>query len=159
MKWNKQEEVKSILEDLLSVTWFWNVTKQLLDFKGTISKNDLRDKLGYESKADPERHTVSLSFLINYMIYSGLVKEQDGNLTYANRTVTNQASIIINETPKASNVQPIVDGQKSNNPTSKDLQTQLVIGVLINPDMSEEQIRNSIRIIVDEWKKLRAEIV
>ena len=50
LKWNKQEEVKSILQELLSVTWFWNTTKQLLDYKGSASRDDLLNKLGHELK-------------------------------------------------------------------------------------------------------------
>ena len=83
LKWNKQDEVKSILQELLSTTWFWNVTKQLLDYKGSASRDELLSKLGHESEADPERHTGSLSILIDYMIYCGLIKEQDGKLISA----------------------------------------------------------------------------
>ena len=34
-----------------------------------------------------------------------------------------------------------------------------VVAIIINPEMSEEQIRNSVRIILDEWKKMRGEVV
>lgn len=143
LKWNKEEEIRSILRELLLSLWFWDFTKQLLDHKGTRTRTELRDKLGYESGADPKKHNSALNVLIDYLIYAGLIKEEDGNLAHSEPEAT---------PPKEKKVK-----EKEEKLVVTSAQPLLVLGVLISPEMSEEQIRKAVRIIMDEWKKLHGE--
>jgi hypothetical protein len=147
LKWKKEEEVKLSLREMLSPLWFWNLTKQVLDVKGSTTRDEIRTKLGYESDADPKKHKTSLNVLIDYLVYAGLIKEdEDGNLTCGVTEVPSVPPEKLVETP----VTKIDSGEK---PIPL-VQPQLVLGILLTPDMSEEQIRKCLRTIMDEWKKL-----
>lgn len=139
LKWNKEEEIKSLLADILSKSWFWDLTKQLLDVQGTVIKEKLREKLGYASGADPKKHNSSLNVIIEYLLCAGLIKEEEGNITY-----NEPANDVPKKKPSKKDVKIVMPSVKA----------PLVLGVLINPEMSEDQIRKAVTIIYDEWKKL-----
>ena len=42
LKWEKEDEVKSLLKEILSPSWFWSLTKQVLDVKKSTTRNELR---------------------------------------------------------------------------------------------------------------------
>ena len=155
LKWKKEEEVKSFLKEVLSPSWFWNLTKQVLDVNVSATRTELRDKLGYESNADPKKHNPSLNVLIDYLLYAGLIKEdEEGKLIYTNPEVHNETPTEAqHETSERPRTKPIAKEGKlpvSLNGTIP----QLVLGIMLTSDTSEEQIRKFIRIIRDEWKKL-----
>jgi len=139
LKWNKEDEIKSLLTGILSTSWFWDITKQLLDVKGTVIREKLREKLGYESGADPKKHNSSLNVIIEYLLFAGLIKEEEGNITYSKHTTIASKKTISREETKTA---------------SPSVKAQPVFGVLINPEMSEDQIRKAIKVVYDEWKKL-----
>jgi len=77
-----EEQAKSILRKLVSSSWFWQSTKQLLDIRGKIPKNDLISKFGVDSGADPKKHFPSLNILVEYLKYVELINEENGTITY-----------------------------------------------------------------------------
>jgi hypothetical protein len=142
LKWNKTEEAKTTLKKLLSTSWFWNSTKQLLEVKQSVTRTELQEKLGYDSGADPKKHLPALNVIMEYLIYVGLIKEQDDKLTFGEVEIPStkpKEKIELERTiARAESIVP-----------------PIIFGVLVSPEMSEEQIRNAVRIILDEQKKLR----
>ncbi|MCW4009708.1 MAG: hypothetical protein NWF05_03705 [Candidatus Bathyarchaeota archaeon] len=159
LKWSKDEEIRLILRDLISDSWFWKLADQLLELKGSITRTALKEKLGYESDADPKKHNISLNILTEYLIRSGLVSEEDGELSYGHEfqgeNETQLEAITQNQSVP---FLPVIK-EKRNEKSTKLVATKdhpsIIIGVLINPEMPEEQIRSCVRIIMDEWEKLR----
>lgn len=145
LKWDKKEEVAQILKEVLVNSWFWESAKQLIELKGSVSKKELRDKIGFDSSADPKKHGYALSVLIDYLVYAGILKDEDGKISFcklSNEPKIEQQSAI-SEVTEQKRIPIIPVGQISN----------VIIGILINPEMSEEQIRKVIRIVIDELNK------
>ena len=90
------------------------------------------------------------------MKYAGLIKEdEDGNLTYESPETNEEISKKEDQHEKHESVtlKPITKEEKGA-VSSVTARPQLVLGIMITPEMSEEQIRKCIRIVIDEWKKL-----
>ena len=152
LKWEKNPEIQSILSDLLKTSWFWSFAKQLLELEGKASRTELKEKLGFESNADPKKHTVSLNVLVDYLLKAGLIVEQDGNIALKSTQEQGAAS-------EPSHIEVLSAIQSTPGTKSEVLgrdpikqPTTVLIGILVTPEMSEEQIRKTIRIVLSELK-------
>jgi len=77
-KWNQDDKALDILRELVTESWFWNSTKQILLMREDgAGEKEILSKLGADSNADPVKHTMSLKILIKYLEYVGLVKRDD----------------------------------------------------------------------------------
>jgi len=152
LRWKRDSEIESILSELLRDAWFWNFAKQLLELKEKASRAELKEKLGFESNADPKKHNVSLNVLIDYMLKAGLIIEREGNITLKNKGMGEVAS----KPPHTGGVDTLQSKQKAESVVlDRDhikQQFSVLIGVLVTPEMSEEQVRRTIRIILSEIK-------
>ncbi|MCZ7399152.1 MAG: hypothetical protein O8C62_05630 [Candidatus Methanoperedens sp.] len=74
--WGQEDKALDILRELVKASWFWQVAKQVLLIREDgADEREILNKLGSESKADPERgHIDSLKILLKYLEYVGLVK-------------------------------------------------------------------------------------
>jgi hypothetical protein len=152
LKWEKNIEIQSILGDLLKTSWFWSFAKHLLELKGKVSRTELKEKLGFEANADPKKHIVSLNVLVDYLLKAGLIVEQDGNLTLK----PNQEQGAVSESSHIEVLSAIqsIPGEKSEVLSRDSIKqpTTILIGIFLTPEMSEEQIRKTIRIVLSELK-------
>ena len=74
-KWGQEEKALDILKELIKDSWFWQSTKQILLMRDKgVQEREILNKLGTDSKADPERHMGSLKILIKYLEYVRLIK-------------------------------------------------------------------------------------
>ncbi len=148
LKWKNDTESKSLMKTIVLDSWFWEPTHQLLEMKESVIEQELLEKLGMHSGADPEKHVRALHVLIEYLKYADLVKEHDGKLVLGNvnvsQTMTKKDETIKKDQGVEEKIEPSLaiklDG--------------INIGLLISPEMTEEQIRKTIRIIVDELSKI-----
>lgn len=151
LKWNEQE-AKKILAEIMSSSWFWNSANVLLQVRERATKEELVSKLGYDSGADPRKHLSSLNVLLDYLTYAGLIREQNGSFTLGTQpTVVESKEMEIKEASQE------VASKTAMEPRLDVLRPHLLLGVLITPRMSEEDIRRAIRIILDELKKYSQE--
>lgn len=146
--WKKETGAKSKIRTLVLRSWFWETTKNLLSIKSSISEDDLIQQLGREAGADPRIHTPSLRVLISYIRFADLLVEEDGMLTLSGVS----GLVMPQEGEKPSGV----DGIRSSAPiaeidqnTIRSGQVPIVIGVLVQADTPEDQIRRAVRIILD----------
>lgn len=152
LKWDKKEEISKILKETLTDSWFWNSAKQLVELKGFVSKKELKDKIGYDVSADPKKHNNALSILIDYLLYAELLKEEDGKISF--KIISKKPPVDQHDT----NAGPMIlakkeDLSKNENKNIPCQPSNIMIGILINPEMSEEQIRKVIRIVKEELSK------
>lgn len=145
--WKKEDNVRSILADLISRSWFGESAKTLLATRGRVTENDLLAQLGYDSGADPEKHMASLKVLVEYLKFSGLIRLEDGLFT---------AVGVLTPPPNLEIQQPFTNLGTPTQAQPDRLQTPysggppVIVGVFVSADMSEEQIRKTIRIVLEE---------
>ena len=148
LKW-KQEEAKKELLQLVANSWFGNATKNLLEVKEKASRLELIKLLGYESGADPEKHAPALAVMIDYLTYTGFVRPE-GDVFVLGTTGTEQKPVREETKLPHNELEPALPKQRT---TSVGGKPTLQIAILVTPEMSEERIRQVIRICLDEVSK------
>ncbi|WP_456330531.1 hypothetical protein [Archaeoglobus sp.] len=78
IKWNEEDEAKSILRDILIDSWFYNSVKKVLEVQKLADEETLTKRIGKDAHADPEKHYNSLKILIEYLKFAELIKEENG---------------------------------------------------------------------------------
>lgn len=102
-KWGQEDKALDILRELIKSSWFWQSTKQLLLMREDgADEREILNKLGADSKADPERgHIRSLKILLKYLEYVGFIKRDEK---------TNKIKMALELIPKeSSTVEPITE--------------------------------------------------
>lgn len=160
IKWDNPELKKSTLAKILENTWFWNQTKQYLEVNKTSTRDQLIQKLGLGCGADPVKHKRAIEKLIDFMQTADLIQEKDEKFelsTKISQPLENQ-SIEKYQEPSIEN-KPKDDTVKLENKTMGFSigKINLSFGLLINPETSEEQIRKTVRTVVDELEKIQKE--
>lgn len=159
-QWNDEELKKSTLAKILKDAWFWNQTKQYLEVNKTITRVQLIQKLGLGCNADPDKHKKALERLVDYMQTAELIREKEGKFELSTQTSHPKNKIIEKNQEKSTQDNSF----NTNNTESKNHIATLPVGsfnlsfgVMINPETTEEQIRKSIRVVVDELEKIQKE--
>ncbi len=76
--WGQEEKALDLLRELVKRNWFWQSAKQVLLMREDgADEKEILNKLGADSKANPEKHLGSLKILLNYLEYTGLVKRDE----------------------------------------------------------------------------------
>jgi len=149
--WNKEANVKSRLTKLLNKTWFGQSVKDLLTIKKKINEDELLEHLGYESKADPKKRMSSLKIIIEYLKYSEIIKQHEGTFILG---ITAVSEDIIEKEISLKVDKIDTKSQEKLQQISGIDKNRILFGVLINPEMTEDQIRIAIRIILEEVNRL-----
>lgn len=145
LTWKREQEAKNRLAELLVKSWFWESARNLISMREKVAENDLLEQLGYDSGADPMKHKASLGVLLQFLTYSDLISEEDGMLVMgqaALRPVSSEKSVL--EKPANEQAKPEPSQRALGSGTS------VLFGVLVSPEMSEDQIRKAVRIILEE---------
>lgn len=158
-KWKNEELTKSTLRKILDNSWFWNQTKQFLEVNGTTTRSELVQKLGLMCGADPTKHTRAIDKLVEYMQFAELIKEEDGkislNVSLSSENKNTSTPIIVqNKNEQSVDKQNVLSTEKL---ASIQNLPNIALGIMITPDMSEEQIRKAVRTVIDEIKKIQSE--
>jgi len=152
-KLGEEEKVKLILREIVLNSWFWNSTKELLDFKDSVTKQELVNKLCSDSGADPHKDALSLNRIIEYMAYSQLLEEEDENFKLKEPPKIKETIKSIlpeeREEKRVTETGLIVKSRRTEFP--------FFIGLLVTPKMSEEQIRKAVRILLNEIRRAEEE--
>ncbi len=149
LTWKRDDKVRSRLAKLVSRSWFGESAKTLLAIREKVTEDELVKHLGYDSGADPRKHARSLKTLVEYLKFSELLKTEDGFLFMSNSHVPPHTEVKdLTESPVSIHSEPVEQTQRSTigNP-------QVLLGVLVTPENSEEQIRKVIRILLEEIPK------
>ncbi len=154
LQWKDENLIKEAMQKIVESTWFWNQTKQYLMINEHVTRDELIQKIGLNCEADPQKHTRSLDKLIEYMMTAKLIVEKDGKFILGKTEKHENGS-----KPKILLDPNKVEESKSNivKPVYNSSEINMSFGLLINPETSEEQIRKSIRVIVDELEKIQQE--
>lgn len=157
-KWKNDELIKSTLRKILENSWFWIQTKQYLEVNDSASQDELIQKLGLGCGADPQKHKRALNKLIEYIQSAGLVKQNEGKFELNTEIPIDVENKTIEQTQKEKHtVQNNSNTIKDNITTFHAGPVNISLGLLIDPETSEEQIRKTVRIVVDELKKISQE--
>jgi hypothetical protein len=146
--WKKETDVKLKVRALVLRSWFWETTKNLLTIRGKIPEEDLIQQLGREAGAEPRIHTPSLRILISYIKFAGLLVEQDGQIALSSDIgLTSPPS---SEGPGDLSKETIATSNEVGQKASVFGKNPVVLGVLIQADTPEDQIRRAVRIVLEE---------
>lgn len=159
-QWDNEELKKSVLSKILQNAWFWNQTRQYLEVNKTATKDQLTQKLGIGCGADPQKHTPSLNKLIEYLQIADLIKENNGKFELNTKLSSDKEYQVIEQEQKENLPQKIkVDSNvsKTNITNSNNNSISISLGLMINPETTEEQIRKAVRTVVDELDKIQKE--
>lgn len=155
LKWKNAELTKSVIRKIVDKSWFWNTTRQFLEVNESANRSELVQKLGITCSADPQKHTRALDKLIEYLKYGDLIREVDG--------VISLNSSLTADSPDVQHTNDVVQPLKINEDvitSGRDLtpivdNIDITLGIMIDASMSEEQIRKTVRVIIDEIKSIR----
>ena len=154
-KLKNNELIKSTLQMILYDSWFWIQTKQYLEVNESVRRDELIQKLAISCGADIHKHVRALRVLIEYMLSSDLIKESNGRFELN----TNLSIKIENQDAKQAQATELTR-QDGFNESNKDVAIthsnpiNVSIGLLVNPQMTEEHIRKSVRIILSEIQRI-----
>lgn len=90
LEFNYEDKAKAILREALMKTWFFESVRNVLQMKGKVTINELTQKLGYDSGADPKMHNTSLKILVEYLNYADIIQEEDGEFSLSNVEVSEE---------------------------------------------------------------------
>lgn len=77
--YQKTDEGKKLLGDLIRKSWIYETAKKLLTLKSSVSIEDLIKELAHASKAELPKHKSQLQVLIDYLVYIGAIEIDDDN--------------------------------------------------------------------------------
>lgn len=148
LAWKKETNVKARVAKLVTRSWFGQSARALLTIKEKVAESELLEQLGYDSGADPKKHTPSLRVLIEYLKFSELVKPQDGSLVLGEVPTTETER----ETREETMEEVKREQAKQEQPQQPFFTSKIpfVLGVFVSPEMTEEQIRKAVRILLNE---------
>ncbi|MFQ5977302.1 MAG: hypothetical protein ACE5OZ_04115 [Candidatus Heimdallarchaeota archaeon] len=148
LEWGDNDAAKRILHDLLKEIWFTESVRELLLVQGPASEDAILRKLGVDSSASKDQHLPALKIILDYLVYSGIIKEENGHFRLVdpvvNETQTKYTSVH-SERPATheNHLKPVAV-------RTSDFSHNVVLGILVSSDLSEEQLRRTIRIVLDE---------
>lgn len=153
-KLKNNELIKSTLRKILENSWFWIQTKQYLEVNESVSPEELIGKLSIGCGADLQKYKYALKKLVEYMQSADLIKENNSRFELNIKlpgNIENQSA----EQTQSAELKPQNNFNKSNKNTTAIHSDSINVyfGVLINPQMTEEQIRKTVRIVLDELQK------
>lgn len=91
--WKHDDEAKRILRELVVKAWFWEPIRAILSTRGSVPEDELTQRLGVDSNANPQIHRNALKTLLEYLTYVDLItKGTDGGYQLGT-TVTAEGSI------------------------------------------------------------------
>ena len=154
-KSKNNELMKSTLRKILESSWFWIQTKQYLDVNDSTSKDELVQKLCIGCGANSKKHMPALKKLIEYMQSADLIKENN-NRFELNAKLTTNIENQGTEQMQSAELKPENNFNRSNKnitPIHSD-SINVSFGLLIDPQITEEQIRKTIQIVWDELQKI-----
>lgn len=77
-KWGQEDKALDILKELVTASWFWQSARQVLLMREDgANEREVLNKLGADSKADPEKHIAPLKVLVKYLEYVGFIKRDE----------------------------------------------------------------------------------
>ena len=157
-KGKNDELIKSILRKILENSWFWTQTRQYLEVNESASRDELIQKLGLTCGADPKKHRRALDKLIEYMQVSDLIQDSDNSFKLNAKTSNElENQNVEQKQTEESKQQDNFYQMGTNAVTFHSKPLNISLGLVIDPETSEEQIRKTIRIVVDELKKIQQE--
>lgn len=127
-KWGQEDKALEILKELVKASWFWQSAKQVLLMREEgANEREILNKLGADSKADPEKHIAPLRVLIRYLEYIGFIKrdEKTNKIKMALESIPNELSTIapLTDKPQAISTQISETNEKQIVQTSQTPQT------------------------------------
>jgi len=135
LKWKDYKKAKVILKNIFSNTWFGDFTKKFLEVKNSTTKDQLLKEIGIQCEADPIKDEKSLRRLIEWMIWTEILKEEKGKFSLISTKILPPKEIT--PTSKLANSEKI----KIESPYS----IQIVINIA--PDTSKQELKNMIKIV------------
>jgi len=135
LRW-KEEDAKNYLRNILSGTWFVELTQKILRVKQSIEEDELIKELGKESGADPAVDMKSLRRLIEWMKWANILKEEEGKLLLAVEAPQPPLEEAIKVTPSLT-----LEKEKPKLPLS------IQILIQVTPETRKEQIKEIIKAV------------
>jgi len=135
LDWN-EEDAKRRLANLLSKSWFGQITLKLLKINESTDKDTLIGLLGKENEADPRKHKKALERLVEWMTWAGLLREEDGTLFLALRP--ERPSEGMREKMKTQEISP---------PRVESIEFQVHLVISMTPEMTKEKLKELLTII------------
>lgn len=165
-QWKNDVEKKSLLRKALHNSWFWTHARQLLEIQKSMKKYTMIEKLGQICMANPKVHARPLSIIVEYLKYSELLIDDNDELTI-NPSVIDKEEHHVSRTADPQKIDEkstdLLDRSKVTLEERNDNVIKLIhkgstpekinFNIMINPGMSEEEIRKTVRIVLDELKK------
>ena len=150
IRWNEENEIKSILRSALINSWFYNSVKKVLEVQKFADIEILTKRVGKDAHADPEKHYNSLKILIEYLKFTELIGEEDGKYFLAAETKD------VTEKPSGEKIQretAVQPDQVDIPDTIPKVTPNILLGIMVTPEINEEDLRKTVRIVLDEIKR------
>ena len=134
--YKKEDSAKKTLRDIIKETWIYETIYKLFGLKESVSKDDVIIELAHASKADLEMHKSRLMPLLDYLVFTELIKIDSEN----NQVKLNNIFDDVTDNKNSSvenNLSSVSLNLSDNKSTSNIIET-------INEDISTEAIKKPI---------------
>ena len=151
LTWKREANAKERLAELLLGSWFWESAKKILSMKGQVSESELIDQFGYDSGADPTKHRSSLGVLVEYLRYADLIIAQNGLIALGHSQ--DLRSEPLGDKGREGSQAESLKGDTTRSTSA--IPNSVLFGILISAEASEDQIRKTVRIVLEEIGRTR----
>lgn len=155
LDWNKESNVKNTLASLLLTSWFWLAARDLLAIRAKTSEDELIQHLGREAGADPKKHSPALKTIVSYLKFAGLLVQQEDGMLALNTEVGSVEGGLTDKGEPGKMITPPPREQVSRGISPE--KPSMVLGVFVSPEMTEDQVRRTVRIVLEEIGKDRSD--
>jgi len=152
LNWD-EEEAKKKLANILSNSWFGDVTIKILKIRNKIGLNDLMKELGKTAEADPNKDVKALKRLVEWLEYAGIIEIDENENVRLKKVISPQnveeklpSSEKIESISETTTEEKIVKSEEIKK-VRKGILLNLTINLQIDSNTDVEKIREIIRAI------------
>ena len=150
-KWD-EEDAKRKLRDILSKSWFGDITIKILNVVGGKDLDDLIKEIGKTAEADPDKDIKAIKRLVEWLEYAGIIEIGENNIVHLKDISTTQN---VKEKKPSLEKETVIEKEMVNSEETKKVQENLrkeillnlTINLQIDSNVDVERIREIIRLI------------
>jgi len=148
-----EKDAKRKLRDILSKSWFGEITIKILKVLGEKHLNDLIKELGKTAEADPDKDVKAIKRLVKWLEYAEIIEIDENEIVHLKEVPTFQN--VEEKLPPAEKIESISETimkeemvkSEGTKKVQKDILLNLTINLQIDSNTDVEKIREIIRAI------------
>ena len=158
LNWD-EDDAKIKLREILSKSWFGDITIKILkDNGGKIRLDDLVKKIGKKAEADPNKDVKAIKRLVKWLEYAGIVEIDENKIVRLKKipVLNNNEDESKDEAPPTSKIEEVTSEtiveektmqSGENKKVRKEILLNLTINIQIDSNTDVEKVREIMKVI------------